>query len=624
MPIPTKAAKRMDPAQPQRLPPPTYLQSFLASCILIFTSVVSLPFTLVLTLIALVWTAISSIGLRPSYPAWPNRKTVLVTGARSNKALTLIRALKRAGHRVIAAEEEEWGVLAPARFSRAVDKYYLLPDAPHNFEEDGKSSNAYIDAIKALVQSERVDAWIPCSSVQATMQDAEAARQIVEGRLGDRRKGAVCDVFIQHPDLAGTLHWKDRFLDLLTELGYPTPEGRRVTNIAQALDFLYSPDHAGHRYILKCLTLDDLARDDFTLLPLPTRDATLNHLHKMPTPMSTHTPFLLQQFLRGPEYCCHVAARKGKVTAFVACRSNEMLMRYVDVTTLTAEEANMGRRMEQWVQEFLKRWKAKLDAEGGIESYERELTGHFSFDFIWDERDETLYALECNVRAHTAICLFSTDTPVLANSYLNTVNPPLSRPPPQSAPVSWITHALPLATFRFLLRLPPINLIPPRTWGTLHPGLVPLASKPRRHTPYDPTASPTWSDTPISVLAKFTVGTFLPSWIVTAFRGAVTQTKHLHVEENLVHGVGGGFGFGEKDAYWSWTDPVPFLIEAHVTFANGWKASDTELLLPTHCEQEEGMSPLCRVEHMDFYGGHYHGANTSTTTIQELGRNFYN
>ena len=112
--------------------------------------------------------------------------------------------------------------------------------------------------------------------------------------------------------------------------------------------------------------------------------------------MNHATPFLLQRFLTGPEYCCHVAARDGELVAFVACRSNEMLMRYVDVNSINAKEMKMGSMIEQWVREFLRRWKMELDARGGSE-YQRKLTGHFSFDFIWEEDEQILYALECNV-----------------------------------------------------------------------------------------------------------------------------------------------------------------------------------------------------------------------------------
>ncbi|KAH8072263.1 hypothetical protein BXZ70DRAFT_749051 [Cristinia sonorae] len=539
-------ATKVEPTKSKRPrpKPPTYLQSLLATAVLISLSLLFIPITLPLTISALIWTRLNGTSLALSKPV-AEKKTVLVTGARSNKALHLIRAFKRAGHRVIAAEEREWGTWTSARFSRAVDRYYALPNAPHDFEEG--ETNAYIDAIKRIVVKERVDAWIPCSSVHATMQDAEAARQIKDEELGGPDKATVCDTFIQHPRLAGSLHWKDQFTDLLSELGYPILENKRVTDVSQAVEFLYSRNRQSGAYILKCLTLDDLARDDFTLLPLASRDETVAHLKNMPTPMDKHTPFLLQRFVDGPEYCCHVAARNGEVTAFVVCRSSEMLMRYVDVSTLGAEEVKMGRMIERWVRGFLTRWKGKLEKERGGSSFEKELTGHFSFDFMWDVKLERLYALECNVRAHTAVCLFSIDNPILSQSYLDVASPPLSRPPSDVTPVSWITHAFPLATIRSFLRLPLIRTIPPHLLAKLHPSLPPLAGDTAKKN--NPIASPQWSDTPSTVLTKFLAGTFkLPE----------SHSVKRRTEQ------------GEKDGYWEWTDPVPFFVLMHATWVWLW------------------------------------------------------
>lgn len=159
----------------------------------------------------------------------------------------------------------------------------------------------------------------------------------------------------------------------------------------------------------------------------------------------------------------------------------------------------------------------------------------------------------------------STATPTLAESYLSEDSPPLSRPPPQSAPVSWITHALPLAILRSFLHLPIVRGLP---WTILHPGLLAVIS--RVDTLDDPTASPQSSDTPLSILIKFTVGTFLPESVTTICRGVVAQTRIIFVEENLVCGTSKGFGRGERDAYWDWTDPLPFFVVAHVTWLWLW------------------------------------------------------
>lgn len=365
---------------------PTLVQSNTATLLLVSLSLLLSPLTLLVTIPLWALSGITGFALGLSFSHRTGRKTILVTGGRTNKALALLRAFKREGHRVILAEEASWGTLTCARFSRAADKYYSLPE-PHKTPEE------YIGALQTIIERERVDAWVPCSSVHATMVDAEAARRIRIERLGGVRG---CDCFIPEPDVCGMLHWKDQFEDLCVELGYPVPHGKKVTSIGEAVEFLHAPETLakGHRYLLKALTLDDLGRDDFTLLPLATREETLRHLLTMPMPPTEQDPFLLQQFLFGPEYCTHVAARDGRVVAFVACRSNQLLMRYGDVRGLGEHEREVGLELEKWTQRFLQLYKAKLQREGKT-GPEHELTGHFSFDFIVE--GDTVYVLECNV-----------------------------------------------------------------------------------------------------------------------------------------------------------------------------------------------------------------------------------
>ncbi len=231
-------------------------------------------------------------------------KTILITGGRANKALTLVRAFKREGHRVLLAEEGKWGSFTCSRFSRAVDSFHSLPD-PH-IDPEG-----YIHTLKRIVAAEKVDAWVPCSSVHATMVDSEAAKQISLEKLGGPNG---CDTLIPEPLVAGTLHWKDQFEELCKQLDYPVPDSKIVTCVSEAVEWLHSPEtlSKGFRYLLKSLTLDDLGRDDLTLLPLATREETLHHLSNVPTPLSDKDPFLLQRFLHGPEYCTRTGREAGR------------------------------------------------------------------------------------------------------------------------------------------------------------------------------------------------------------------------------------------------------------------------------------------------------------------------
>ncbi|KAJ3490575.1 hypothetical protein NLI96_g1358 [Meripilus lineatus] len=552
---------------------PNYFQSVAASFLLISLSIGILPITLFATLSALAYGALtSSLITSKTSKADRKEKIVLITGARANKALTFIRSFKKANYRVIAAEEEDWGTFACARFSLAVDKFYTLPSIA--------SHSAYIEAIKYIVQTEGVTIWVPCSSVQSTLVDAEAAQQIRELHLGKGTDG-FCKSFIQNPDIAATLHCKDKFEILLNQLGLPIPHSKVVTDNARALDFLYSPEAQKDqaRYILKCMTLDDLGRDDFTLLPLETREETRTHLKNMPTPISKEVPFMVQRFLKGREYCTHVAVREGKLVAFVACRSNPLLMRYVDVRGLGGDEAKRSVELKLWVEAFLQKWASKLKSDGKV-GWEAELTGHFSFDFIFDEEEAKWYALECNVvssswhlsckqlsspslgagqRPHTAVTLFS-ETNTLIDSYIGKSGVegqiPLSIPPTVTRPRSWFAHALPVAIIRYFFRLPFLRYIPESLLSVINPGLPKLVWKSGNQD--DPTLSPGPSQSPLAVLWNFAKGTFFSWWFDWNSSG------------------------GEKDAYWEWNDPIPFFVVVHVTWVwiflglafggKGWKA----------------------------------------------------
>merc|ERR1712072_753816 len=67
----------------------------------------------------------------------------------------------------------------------------------------------------------------------------------------------------------------------------------------------------------KYIGTDDSVRGDMTLLPLDTPAQTKAHITKFQ--ISEERPWILQQFIRGPEYCTHSLVVKGEVKAFVAC-----------------------------------------------------------------------------------------------------------------------------------------------------------------------------------------------------------------------------------------------------------------------------------------------------------------
>lgn len=368
---------------------PTYLQSVLCTLLLVALSLITAPITATLAALAILYDLLSPTQAISR----TTRKTVMITGARNAKCLFLARAFHRMGCRVIVAEEPDWFSLNMTRFSRAVRGYYPLPDPV-------VSAQAYKDAVVDVVLRERVDMFLPCSSPTYTILDAVAALAVAHRAPG-------CTSFIQHPDLVTALDHKDEFISLCNDLGLPVPASRLIQSVDEAVDWLHSPENigAGQKYITKGLAFDDLARTDMTPLPLASPAQTKAHLETLPLPISPRHKYVIQRLMHGPEYCTHAAVRDGELVAFVACRSSDMLMRYVDVKSRFSGESDDERlkeygvsvQAEGWTRKFLAGWQDKLQREKHIDKKSvQDLTGHFCIDFILDESDGQLYPIECN------------------------------------------------------------------------------------------------------------------------------------------------------------------------------------------------------------------------------------
>jgi hypothetical protein len=155
------------------------------------------------------------------------------------------------------------------------------------------------------------------------------------------------------------------------------------------------------------------------------------------------------------EWCTHASVINGKLTSFVACPSNDMLMTYENGTY-----EDIGKRAEEWTIKFLERL-----SKDKYQGKERRLTGHFSFDFIIHSHNGELYPIECNARVHTAIIMLPLSG--IADCY----NDPSSksersilRPNKNTAPRSWIYNDL-------IMRYLPLLLPSPTALNLLHPSL---------------------------------------------------------------------------------------------------------------------------------------------------------
>ena len=319
-----------------------------------------------------------------SSPSFRPRK-ILVTGVSMAKGLILARAFHLAGHDVIGADYEVWSVPVPGRVSRSLKKFYTLPKPS---EKEG--STRYLAELVRIAEEERVELWVSCSAQSCAVEDAEA-KEVLEQRLGV--------VAIQFDvETTRILHEKNLFLPYTRDLGLPIPETHTVTSRAEVHRLLgqgaaFPQKGRKKQYILKSVAIDDLTRMDLHPLPRRTMSETYHQVAK--TPISASNPWLLQQFIRGKEYCTHALVVRGVIKSFVACPSSDLVMHYESI----ARQSPLSISMLLFTKEFV----ARASLGGG------KMTGHLSFDFLVDEVptekgvEMVLQPIECNPRTHTAI-----------------------------------------------------------------------------------------------------------------------------------------------------------------------------------------------------------------------------
>ncbi|KAF2669705.1 hypothetical protein BT63DRAFT_425381 [Microthyrium microscopicum] len=326
-------------------------------------------------------------------------KTILVTGVGMSKGLAIARSFYEAGHNVIGAD---FSSLACGRVSTSLSKYFTLrkPDAV-------RGSGAYIQDILRLVEAEDVDLWCSCSGVASAVEDGEV-KEILEART-------KCKAIQFNVTTTQLLHEKHSFIKHTQSIGLTVPETHEITSL-DAVERALRQAPKDRKFIMKPTGMDDTHRGDMTLLPKATDKETKRHLETLS--ISAKCPWILQQYIKGPEYCTHALVINGAVKLFTSLPSAELLMHYAALQV----DCKLDRALLEFTQKFAAR------AGSGF-------TGHLSFDFMVEEHqmdgehsiredaDLILYPIECNPRAHTAVVLFNS-TPEMAAAYLSILDAP--------------------------------------------------------------------------------------------------------------------------------------------------------------------------------------------------------
>ncbi|KAM0551834.1 hypothetical protein ACHAPJ_008169 [Fusarium lateritium] len=393
---------------------------FVKNLSLFVLSFVFLPANALFALVAYLWNRFTSdTSNKPQNEQDSlDKVTILVTGVNMAKGLSLARMFHRRGCRVIGADCYS---LSPGRVSRAIDAYYRLP--PPSDPSKTSMNDPYLNRLVEIIHHEDVDLWVSVSDVNAAIEDA-AVREIIEARTSAKAiQFGVEDI--------RRLHEKDAFIEHTKSLGLTVPVTEAVEDKEDIINFLrrnggLELKPGARQYLVKPVGVDDIARFTMPLLPLTSEDATLTRIDSIPF-KSAKCSFIAQEFITGPEFCTHALVIRGRVCAFVACRSADVLMHY---SALPADSPLSKAMLD---------FTLKQAEEGG-----ENFTGHMSFDFLINKEDEdatqsgaekqvTLYPIECNPRVHTATVFFN-NTPEIVDEYLSVLStsaPPrsLSKPP---------------------------------------------------------------------------------------------------------------------------------------------------------------------------------------------------
>ncbi|KAM0165706.1 hypothetical protein ACHAQE_002247 [Botrytis cinerea] len=340
-------------------------------------------------------------------------RTILVTGVGMSKGLSIARSFYRAGHRVIGADFEPYYIPVSGHFSKSLRKFYRLR------KPNGKSgAEEYTRDIVNIIEKERVDLWVSCSGVASAIEDGEAAEMV--------QRNTKCAVVQFGVGLTEMLHEKFAFIKYTMELGLNVPLTYRIHSCEEALEILHpkNGESVDKKFIMKPEMVDDSVRADMTLLPSPSRTQTDTHIQKLNPALKR--PFVLQQYIKGREYCTHSIVLKGKIHAFVSCRSSDMLMHYQALPSSSALAKAMFHYTTLYIQRAAER------------TPNSPITGHFSLDFLIDEEiaqkaegslhpsskeveklQKELFPIECNPRAHTAVVLLNDSAEEMAEAYLS-------------------------------------------------------------------------------------------------------------------------------------------------------------------------------------------------------------
>lgn len=276
-------------------------------------------------------------------------KNILITFGRSFLALEMARHWHRAGYRVFIADSLKHHV---SKYSNAIIKNFKLPSPRFHPQE-------YIRHLLNIVENEKIDLVLPIYEEISYISKALSLFP------------ASCRVFSPPFALYRQLQDKWQFQEMLHQFGFDS--------------------------LKSCLirTQKELENHDFTtsfaLKPCFSRAShnvqKIEPNQKMPQlDLDPHNPWIAQEWVTGQRFCSYSICQNGKVTAQGIYPVHYAINGNSCITFEAVEHSGIAK----WITTLVDRI---------------QFTGQIAFDFI--EKDQKLFAIECNPRATSGLLLFN-------------------------------------------------------------------------------------------------------------------------------------------------------------------------------------------------------------------------
>lgn len=225
-------------------------------------------------------------------------RTVLINGGSTIQTLHLARNFYLTGARVIICEIE--GCAELSSFSIVVDNYYTIPKPTED------NCIQYVDALRAIVEKERVGFYMPTGTTVPTYYDAVAKSHLE--LLG-------CKCYTPGLDGISILNDLSEVFRKCQIEGLSVPKHLKVCSKDDIIKLYDNVSFRADKHFIVNVGLSGIKTRHSLQLPATRKSLTL------PGPVSDDCPWLLVQNCPGSYYTTCTTVQNGKVIGNVTCNT---------------------------------------------------------------------------------------------------------------------------------------------------------------------------------------------------------------------------------------------------------------------------------------------------------------